>query len=74
MPLEVEAEQYFHGKHIQGVINRVKDVLGFKYPYAVIESYYGIVEVKEGDWIVTGIDGEPYPLKEDIFKQTYEAI
>ena len=27
-----------------------------------------------GDWIITGIQGEHYPCKPEIFKQTYERI
>ena len=30
--------------------------------------------VSEGDWIITGIKGETYPCKDDIFKKTYEII
>ena len=27
-----------------------------------------------GDWIITGIKGERYPCKPDIFEQTYEEV
>jgi hypothetical protein len=27
-----------------------------------------------GDWIITGVQGERYPCKPDIFEQTYEAV
>ena len=27
-----------------------------------------------GDWIITGIVGEHYPCKPDVFEQTYEAV
>jgi hypothetical protein len=27
-----------------------------------------------GDWIITGVAGEKYPCKDEIFKQTYEAV
>lgn len=30
--------------------------------------------VSPGDWIVTGVMGEKYPCKPDIFEMTYEAI
>ncbi len=26
-----------------------------------------------GDWIITGVKGEKYPCKPDIFAQTYES-
>jgi hypothetical protein len=28
--------------------------------------------VNEGDWIITGVKGEHYPCKPDIFEMTYE--
>jgi hypothetical protein len=27
-----------------------------------------------GDWLITGVNGEQYPCKDDIFKKTYEEI
>ncbi|MCO1336080.1 PGDYG domain-containing protein [Microbulbifer sp. OS29] len=27
-----------------------------------------------GDWIITGVQGERYPCKSDIFQQTYEPV
>lgn len=27
-----------------------------------------------GDWIITGVKGEHYPIKDEIFKMTYEAV
>ncbi len=29
--------------------------------------------VSPGDWIITGVQGELYPCKPDIFQMTYEA-
>lgn len=31
-------------------------------------------EVTLGDWIITGIAGEQYPCKPDIFARTYELV
>lgn len=28
----------------------------------------------KGDYIVTGVDGEQYPCKPDIFEKTYEPV
>ena len=30
--------------------------------------------VSDGDWIITGIKGEKYPCKPDIFEMTYEPV
>ena len=39
-----------------------------------IDTLEGGHTVCPGDWIITGIKGEFYPCKPDIFKETYEAI
>lgn len=38
----------------------------------VIETLEGKMIVSEGDWIITGVAGERYPCKPDIFERTYE--
>ena len=37
-----------------------------------IETLEGGHIVCPGDWIITGVQGEMYPCKPDIFEQTYE--
>ena len=37
-----------------------------------IDTIEGPLRVREGDWIITGVQGERYPCKPDIFEQTYE--
>jgi len=27
-----------------------------------------------GEWLITGVQGEKYPCKDDIFRQTYEML
>ena len=39
-----------------------------------IDTLEGGHIVCPGDWIITGIAGENYPCKDEIFKQTYEAV
>lgn len=39
-----------------------------------IETLVGILTASLGDWIVRGVRGELYPVKPDIFKETYEAV
>jgi gamma-glutamylcysteine synthetase len=41
-------------------------------PY--IETLEGKMRISEGDYIITGIKGERYPCKPDIFEATYEAV
>jgi hypothetical protein len=37
-----------------------------------IDTLEGSHQVTEGDWIITGVKGEHYPCKPDIFAITYE--
>lgn len=39
-----------------------------------IPTLEGLMEAKVGDWIITGVKGEKYPCKPDIFAATYEPI
>lgn len=39
-----------------------------------IKTLEGTMKAEIGDWIVTGIHGEQYPVKPDIFEKTYEAV
>ncbi|MCK8617969.1 hypothetical protein LNP00_06330 [Fructobacillus sp. M158] len=39
-----------------------------------IETLEGTMKAEIGDYIITGIQVECWPLKPDIFKQTYEII
>ena len=38
-----------------------------------IETLEGIMKANAGDYIITGVNGEQYPCKPDIFEKTYEA-
>ena len=37
-----------------------------------VQTMEGPLIVSEGDWIITGIKGEHYPCKPDIFAATYK--
>lgn len=39
-----------------------------------IETLEGTMKANVGDYIITGVNGEQYPCKPDIFKQTYELV
>jgi hypothetical protein len=38
-----------------------------------LRTLEGFMHIKPGDWIITGVKGERYPCKPDIFAATYEA-
>jgi hypothetical protein len=83
-PVVVQAEQWFPGKHIVGVAERGDP--GFPEHYTdehgrrkKIPPQYGWIGTLEGghlvspgDWIITGVQGEKYACKPDVFAMTYE--
>lgn len=40
----------------------------------VIHTLEGDMLASPGDYIITGVDGEQYPCKPDIFAKTYEPV
>lgn len=39
-----------------------------------IKTLEGRLHVSPGDWIITGVKGEKYPCRPDIFEATYEKV
>ena len=68
-PVVVEAEQFFPG--VEPWPDGVKGAAGYIF---WIETLEGDMDVSPGDWIITGVKGERYPCKPDIFELTYEAV
>jgi len=42
--------------------------------YGAIYTLEGVHTVTPGDWIITGVKGEHYSCKPDIFEMKYEPI
>lgn len=40
----------------------------------IIHTLEGPLRAAPGDWIITGVNGEQYPCKPDIFEKTYEPV
>lgn len=40
----------------------------------IIPTLEGNMRADVGDWIITGIRGEQYPCKPDVFARTYEPV
>ena len=84
LPIEIEAVQWHHyGDHPAVGYFRRPDVPGnvacehcgdSMHVHGWIDTLEGGHIVCPGDWIITGIAGEHYPCKADIFEQTYEAV
>jgi hypothetical protein len=72
-PVVIEATQWFkHGDHPAVIKMHTVELDGVT-PQAYIETLEGQMLVTAGDWIITGVKGEHYPCKPDIFEATYEA-
>ena len=72
-PVIVEAEQFFPDREpwpdgVSGGFRGEGDWVAW------IETLEGDMDVSSGDWIITGVKGERYPCKPDIFEMTYEAV
>ncbi len=73
-PVVISAEQ-FNGKPVDGMCR--SDERQHCYPYGGkwhCHTLEGPLLVSRGDWIITGIKGERYPCKPEIFAATYEAV
>lgn len=69
-PVVIEAEQFFANR--KPWPKRVFEYLGaFNHWIYTLE---GSMSVSNGDWIITGVKGEKYPCKPDIFEMTYELV
>lgn len=71
-PVVIEAEQWLgfkNGPHDLGITPwGPENNLGW------IETLEGGHQVTPLDWIITGVKGEKYPCKPDIFELTYERV
>lgn len=39
-----------------------------------IDTLEGTMRADKGDWVIRGVKGELYPIKDDIFRETYESV
>ena len=71
-PVVVEAEQFLPNlnKWPAGVEADHRSPTGFS--IGTLENTAQGHEVAPGDWIITGVKGEKYNCKPDIFRATYE--
>lgn len=73
-PLVIEAEQW-HGPETK--IDGVHETPGLSVAaggFFFVQTLEGPLHVSPGDWIITGVKGEKYPCKADIFEATYEPV
>lgn len=68
-PVVIEATQWFkHGDHPEVKFLNEDASKGW------ISTLEGGHIVTPGDWIITGVKGEHYPCKPNIFEMTYEVV
>lgn len=74
-PVVVEAIQVDEGNAMDVArwvgVQHEMIVAGPPIPIVTLE---GTMMANAGDWVVKGVAGEFYPVKPDIFEQTYEAV
>lgn len=46
----------------------------YRLDHAFIDTMEGRMYANCNDWIITGVKGEKYPCKPDIFEATYEIV
>ncbi|MGL5926217.1 hypothetical protein [Chroococcidiopsis sp.] len=76
-PVTISAEQWFPDRPVSGVLQPLPNSQTQFDPHIVtLESKLcaGPHLVSPGDWIVTGVKGEKYPVKDEIFRLTYEPV
>lgn len=74
-PVVIDAEQYFE-KQLPWPDGVHKIQQGGHPDHYIIgvSTLEGPLAVSDGDWIITGVKGEKYPCKPDIFEATYEKV
>lgn len=72
-PVVIEAEQ-FQGNYFASDPNGVCRCEDLPQHTPHIHTLEGRMMVSPLDWIITGVKGEKYPCKPDIFEATYEAV
>lgn len=72
-PVVIEAEIYRYGLEDGFDIEHPEEQhLADKKPF--INTLEGKMYISHGDYIITGVKGERYPCKPDIFEATYELV
>ena len=70
---EGKVVRYFRDPNIPGDVNCL-NCSNMMHVHGWIDTLEGGHIVCPGDWIITGIKGELYPCKPDIFEATYDEV
>jgi len=79
-PVVIEAVQFTLGneKEVSDFVKGISLSMGIGEDNIVCEinipTLEGVMTAKPNDWIIKGVKGEFYPIKDEIFKETYERV
>jgi len=71
---EGQVVRYFRRPDVAGMTTKCTVCSTLMHIHGWIDTLEGGHIVCPGDWIITGIAGELYPCKPDIFEATYDEI
>jgi hypothetical protein len=74
-PVVIEAIKWNGHNHdeILAFMDKSPEHLGYQH-YLIIHTLEGDHRANIGDWIIKGVKGEFYPIKPNIFAETYEKV
>lgn len=76
-PIVIEAEQFIPNVYVPEGMHLWPDENGARpkdMTWGYVDTLEGRHHVMAYDWIITGVKGEKYPCKDEIFKMTYEKV
>lgn len=82
-PITVEAHQWFPGKTVAGVrripankidMSQKRGIVVDRPERYVVDAVGGQLDIYPGDWVITGLGGDRYPLRNDVFMTHYEPV
>lgn len=82
---EKQLLEQFDDVPIKDIYNEDSNVKKYRKKPIIVEAYVtteeeyiktleGTMKANKGDYVITGVKGERYPCKPDVFKQTYEEV
>jgi len=78
IPITIEAMQFTLETKDQVynfvTCNKSASFAGTSQPTLMIQTLEGVMTANVGDWIIKGVKDEFYPVKDDIFRLTYEPV
>lgn len=62
-------------KHVVNAIKKPIPVQAYQVDAkTLVNTIEGPLYAQPGDWIITGTEGEQWPVKKEIFEKTYKVI